>query len=259
MNLDEIFEATSNPPDPKDNSDDVAKFIRNINKVSFNMMIKNNTKINAYMKNLAGQTRGFIKQNFVSSAEKLFKESKVRSNQYRSDKEKTVNKFVDRMTELLPDDVERDYELELEMLRPKFESELQLIKRVIEQDLDKRENMFFFAIPGVPERMLNTKQEKEYNKDAIILLDYFIRNTLKMRSILSIIQTVIHRVVKKSNQPDVARKVLVKFVKSNVQEAYGAYVGKLLSEYITDFYSSNDSKKSFQKFEGFVGFVLGLK
>jgi F0F1-type ATP synthase membrane subunit a len=131
------------------------------------------------------------------------------------------------------------------------------------------DQMTFFITQFLKTDMLESPEERKYHDRALEIIEYFVIQTMLMRIVLSMIQTIIARIaskIKLSKVDDAERKakastdVLIKFFRNFVENKFGNEVGKYLSTYVEDYYqSTQDQKEQFVKFENLVNVLIGIK
>ena len=249
---------------------DTERFIRNIDNVRFNIMFKNLNRISAYMHDAGMEVRGVVKNILIDGAKNLFKQSKERSTEYRKSKNNLINKYVDGFIKSLKlEGSVKDFEESVEFNRLEFEKMMEAIIDPTISNVAGNEQMTFFVTQFLRDKMLDGAVERKYYQNATKLIEYFVVETMKIRIVFSIIQTIIARIVSKvklSKVNDAERKsvkvgnILIKFFKDYVRDKFGNSIGNYLSSYVENYYASTkDRKEQFTKFEGIIHTLLGLK
>jgi len=274
MNLDNFLNNVSiirEDVDIKDvESKDTEKLIKNIKKLRFNAMFKNLSRINQFMSNSGSSVRGVVKQTILNGALNLFKQSKERSHDFIKSKNDIINKNVENIVKKfkLEDSLASIIE-NVEFERMSFEKIMEQSSDLVLTSISNNDQLTFFMTQFLKKEMLNSTEEKKYYERSVEIIEYFVIQTMLLRSIFSCIQTTIARIVSKiklSKVDDAERKakqvgdILIKFFKNYVENKYGASIGKYLSTYVEDYYHSTDDKKEqFTKFENIINIILGIK
>ena len=246
------------------------KFIKNLKKVRFNMMFKNIDRISAFMFDQGATVRGIVKKTILSGAMDLFKQSRKRSVDYRKSKNDMINKNVDKYFDKLKlEGSIKSFDDEVEFERLAFEKILEQVTEQTMSGVTRNDKLTFFVTQFLKTDMLESSEERKYHDRAIEIVEYFVIQTMQIRIVFSIIQTIIARIVSKVklskvNEADKKAKIvgdiLVKFFKVYVESKFGLTVGKYFSTYVEDYYhSTKDKKEQFTKFENIINVMLGIK
>lgn len=246
------------------------KFVKNLKKVRFNAMFKNQDRISQFMVDQGATVRGVVKKTILTGAMELFKQSRERSQQYRKTKDDMINKYVDKMLEKIKLEGSLASVIEeAEFERITFEKIMEQVSDATLAGVTNNDKLTFFITQFLKVDMLDTPEERKYHDRSIEIIEYFVIQTMLLRIVLSMIQTIIARIVSKvrlSKVEDAERKskevgkVLIKFFRNYVESKYGSAIGKYLSTYVEDYYqSSQDRKEQFIKFENLINSMLGIK
>lgn len=255
---------------PEEEAKETEKFIKNINKVRFNLMFKNIQRISQFMNDLGSSVRGVVKSTILSGTMELFKQSRERSQQFRKSKEETIKNYVEKFYDKLNTENSLAQFIEdVEFERIAFEKIMENVSASMLAGVSNNDQLTFFTTQFLKKEMLQSAEERKYHERSLELIEYFVIETMKLRVVFSCIQTIIARLVSKvklSKVEDADRKanemgkVLIKFYKQFVENKYGTAIGSYLSTYVEDYYHSTDDKKEqFTKFENIINVVLGIK
>jgi hypothetical protein len=270
--LEDVYgkEITEENVSPEEAMKEAEKFIKNIKKVRFNQMFKELNRIYDFMNDQGATVRGLVKKTILNGAMELFKQSRERSQQYRKSKNDAINQAVEKFM----DKVKLEGSLasvveDVEFERLTFEKIMERIADNTFSTVTNNDQMTFFITQFLKTDMLESPEERKYHDRALEIIEYFVIQTMLMRIVLSMIQTIIARIaskIKLSKVDDAERKakastdVLIKFFRNFVENKFGNEVGKYLSTYVEDYYqSTQDQKEQFVKFENLVNVLIGIK
>lgn len=262
MNLDEFLDDLK--PEIKnlnEAEEDTEKFIKNIDKVRLNQALKNVDRISAYMMQLASGVRGIVKTSILQGAVGAFKRSRDEAAQLRRSINDNINQYVNKTIELLGKaEDERDARNKLDKNAPKFEN---IFEKMTTMVLDKYDTIDDGLVKRSsvilnPDK-LDGPEEKKYNDLAGNIVEFYVREVLKIRTVLSTFQTFLARVRNKTEFDDAVMDILPRVFKSYIKNKFGTTTGQYLVAHIDKWYhSTNDRKEAFKRFENLINRLLGV-
>lgn len=242
--------------------DDTEKFIKNIESLRLNMALKRVDNISSFMRSLASQTRGPVKDLILKGAKGAFEKSRKEASEFRKQFDDDVNKYVEKTVNLLNKSKnEVDAADKIDKNAPKFHNFFDsmtdnIVKKYEEFDdgLAKRSTI------SLNTDRLKTNEEKKYSEMAGMLVEYYVRELLKIRVVLSTFQVFLARVVKQVEYKDSVTQELPFIFKSFIRNKFGAVTGEYLVAHVDKYYTTTEhSKEEFAKFENLMNDLLGIK
>jgi len=267
MDLDQLLnEVRPNLNEASKVPEDTAKLIKNIDSLTLNMALKRVDKISAHMKTLASRAQGNVKTLILRGAKSAFDKSRKEATEFRKKFDDDVNQYVEKTVTLIQSAKnEVDAQDKIDKNAPKFQNFFNKMTENIISEYEKfddglvRRNPISLDISKIQDEG-RRNAAKEYYELSTVLIEYYVRELLKVRVVLSIFQVFLSRVRKQVEYKEVVTTELPFIFKGFIRNKLGAETGKYLVAHVEKYYSTTErNKEEFQKFENLMNDLLGIK
>jgi hypothetical protein len=240
---------------------DTEKFIKNIEKVRLNMALKNADRIENFMKQLGSPVRGVVKSTILRGAVSAFTNSRAEVSTLITNLNDQINQYADKTSTLLDHALNQaEAKEKIDKNVPKFENIFDMMTQMILEKYDAfDEGLIKRNTIGINTDRLENKEEVRYAELSDKIIEYYVRELLKIRAVLSAFQTFVARVKKRTQYPDVVHEKFPPIIRGFVATKFGERTGRYLVAHVDKYYSStNDRKEEFRKFENLLNKLLGV-
>lgn len=266
MDLDQLLSEVKPLNEASKVPEDTEKLIKNIDSLTLNMALKRVDKISDHMKSLASRAEGNVKTLILRGAKSAFEKSRKEASEFRKKFDDDVNVYVDKTIKLLQSAKnEVDAREKIDKNAPKFQNFFDRMTENILSEYEKfddglvKRNPISLNIDAIKDEG-RRNAAKSYYELSTILIEYYVRELLKIRVVLSIFQIFLSRVVKQVEYKDVVTDELSFIFKGFIRNKLGAETGKYLVAHVEKYYSTTErNKEEFAKFENLMNNLLGIK
>lgn len=262
MNLDEFLENIK--PEIKLNEEkeqNTEQLIKNLDKERLNVALKNADRINVHMKQLGSSVSGPLKNLILQGAVSAFKKSRAEALDVVKKVDDKINDYADKTVKLLEKaESSEEAEMKIDKNEAKFRDVLDnLTAMILEEFGDASEDLVKRNSVAINTDRLKGAEERKYHDLSNQIIEYYVRELLKIRSVLSAFQTMLARVRKNTEYDYVVMDRIPPIFESYVKGKFGLETGKYLVAHVKKYYNStNDRKAEFEKFENLINYLLGV-